>query len=224
MRHLLRSGAVALASLVTAAAANPGDTQSWPTLNVDVALSKKIAVGVQGQARLTDTISRFGVTVLRPSISYRLNQHVTIVLGYSHLESGGNGARDIHEDNLFQQVNWMIGKIGTATVRSRTYLEQRWSNGGSEMALRLRQRIRIEFPLGKGPLTAVASTEGFAALNSTDWGIRAGFDQVRNFVGLNAMVAKGVTLEVGYMNRYQRRFGIADRDDHIIPVIVTVRL
>ncbi len=215
---------IGIAATSSVARANGGDTQSWPTLTIDVALSKKWSVAVQGQARLTDNLSRIGVTVIRPSIGYRLSKRLSFVVGYSHIESGGNGARDIHEDNIFEQASWTIGTFGALTLRSRSYLEQRWSSGGSDAAWRLRQRIRVEVPLGRDHFIGVVSSEGFAALNSTDWGVRAGFDQVRNFVGVNAAVAKGVTVEFGYLNRYQRRFGVPDRDDHVVPVIVSIRL
>ena len=70
----------------------------------------------------------------------------------------------------------------------------------------------------------VVSNELLFALNTTDWGARAGFDQMRNFVGVNFSLSKVVTLETGYQNRYQERRGATDRMDHIIPITLNIKL
>lgn len=40
----------------------------------------------------------------------------------------------------------------------------------------------------------------FAALDDTDWGQRAGFDQNRAFIGLGVRLSASARLEAGYLN------------------------
>jgi hypothetical protein len=209
--------------ITTPARAATQDVQSWNIVSVTVAASKKLSIRAEGQLRLTDNLRRHGTSVARAALEYRIDPHVGLVLGYTHLEMRPLTGRRGHEDNIYQQVNISPRAIGRVHLRLRTWVEERWSSNGSDVAIRFRQRVRAEVPLKHSPVTLFASTEAFAALNSTDWGIRRGFDQVRNIVGVNVRLSSHATLEAGYMNRYQVRYGIPDRDDHIFPLALAFR-
>ena len=220
----MRRHRLIFAVLVVAAPADAAtqDTQLWSVVSLGGTLSGKLVGTAEAQVRRTDDLGRVGATLGRASFGWRASKRVTLSVGYTHVESSARGGPDIHEDNLFQQINWQVAKLRGVTIRSRTYLEERWLNRGQDLGVRLRQRVRLELPIRKKGALAILSSEGFAALNSTDWGAQAGFDQMRNFIGVNVPVAKGLTIETGYLNRYQRRRG-GDRIDHIIPLILAYR-
>ena len=116
----------------------------------------------------------------------------------------------------------MAGSAG-GNLTSRTRLEQRWVEGRNSLGWRAREQLRWTKPINAKGLSAVVSSEIFVALNSTDFGARAGFDQWRNFAGVNMPFVKGLSIESGYMNRYVRRVGAPDRIDHIVPIVVAWR-
>ena len=95
--------------------------------------------------------------------------------------------------------------------------------GRNDTGWRARQQLRWTKPIAKEGTSVVLSSEVFVALNSTDFGASAGLDQTRNFAGINLPLAKGFTVEGGYMNRYVRRAGVPDRLDHILPITATYR-
>ena len=74
-----------------------------------------------------------------------------------------------------------------------------------------------------GKLSGVLFVEGFYAVNSTDWGARAGVDQVRSFVGLSIPFGKQVNLEPGYLNQTVFRRG-PDRVNHVASLNLFIRL
>ena len=116
-----------------------------------------------------------------------------------------------------------LGACAGGTLVSRTRHEQRWVEGRSGTGHRLRQMFRYATPIDRHKTQFVLSSETFVAFNSTPFGQAAGFDQVRNFVGLNVPLAPKVTADIGYMNRYIRRRGAEDRMDHILPVTLVAR-
>jgi hypothetical protein len=64
--------------------------------------------------------------------------------------------------------------------------------------------------------------EPFFALNSTDWGARAGFDQVRVMTGFSIPLSTKAALEAGYQVQYARGATV-DRLNHIVPVTLALR-
>jgi Protein of unknown function (DUF2490) len=211
----------ALAMPVAAHAATE-DFQTWNTFNLSTNIAKNVPVTLELSGRIVDDSSRLGVVIFRPAIGYKISDRVTIFLGYTHQKTINNGRADVDENRIHQQLNWRIGKIGKATLNSRTRLEQRWIEGAKDLGWRVRERLQLQIPLKPKKTNLVISNEMLFSLNSTDWGARAGFDQMRNFVGVNVPVGKGMTLETGYQNRYQERRGAADRMDHIIPITLNV--
>lgn len=198
------------------------DAQVWTTVTLGGALSGRVLGTVEVSGRFEDDAGRLGSSVVRTAIGYRLGDVVSIHVGYAHLTTNQAAAADVHENRLFQQLNWTIGALAGGTLSARTRFEQRTIEGARDTGLRVRQQLKFELPLAESGVTAVLSTEPYFALNATDWGARAGFDQVRNFAGLNIPFGTGVSVEAGYLSRYQNRAG-RDRIDHIVPVTLGVR-
>lgn len=173
---------------------------------------------------MVDDSGRLGVVVLRPAIGYKFSDNLTVFLGYTHQTTINDSRADVDENRIHQQINWRVAKIGKATLASRTRIEQRWVKGRNDMGWRIRERLQLQVPLKSKGANFVVSNEMLFALNTTDWGARAGFEQMRNFVGVNFPLSKAISLETGYQNRYQERRGAADRMDHIIPITVNIKL
>jgi hypothetical protein len=222
MKTVLKLVLGAALAMPVAAHAATEDFQTWNTINLSTHIAKDVPVTLELSGRMVDDSSRLGVAIFRPAIGYKFSDSVTVFLGYTHQKTINEGRADVDENRIHQQLNWRIGKIGKATLASRTRIEQRWIKGANDMGWRLRERLQLQIPLKPKKTNLVLSSEMLFALNSTDWGARAGFDQMRNFIGVNFPIGKGMTLETGYQNRYQERRGSADRMDHIIPITLNI--
>ena len=206
-----------------AAAAPEQDFEAWATLSASGALKGPVLGSLELTARANDRGTRRPLTVVRSMLGYQAAKNLSLWVGYVRQSSYPEGRLAVHENRLFQQVSWNIGKVRGAAIASRTRLEQRTVEGRRDTGWRFRQQLRLSAPLGKGGPSAVASSEAFFALNSTDFGSVAGLDQWRNFAGLNVPLSKQVSIETGYLNRYIRRRAARDRMDHVVPVTVALR-
>lgn len=219
-------GAVASLILVAgpASAATADDFQIWSTLNLGTNLSKKLVANVELSARLQDDASRIVTTVFRPTLGYKVNDELTLHIGYARQTTINVGTPNVNENRFFQQTNWRIGKIGKATVNSRTRIELRTIEGAAGSGWRVRERLQLQIPLKAKGTNLILSSEVLVGLNSTAWGAISGFDQMRNFVGVSVPLSKTFSLETGFQHRYQRRIGRPDRSDFVVPVSITVKL
>lgn len=221
---ILVAGAAAFAVAPgSAVAATADDVQIWAVLNISTDLSPNIVGNLEVAGRLVDDANRLGVAAFRPSIGYKVSKDLVLEIGYMRQTTINGGAPNVHENRFFQQTNWLVGKIGSATLNSRTRIELRTIQGARDSGWRLRQRVQFQIPLKAKGTSLILSSEGLFALNSTDWGARAGFDQMRNFVGVSFPVGKGLSLETGFQHRYQRRVGNPDRSDFVVPVTLGVK-
>ena len=93
------------------------------------------------------------------------------------------------------------------------------------MGWRLREMLRFEKPLREGSdaVNALVYAEGFLALNSTDWGARSGFDQLRSFAGVEVGLPGASTLELGYLNQAINQRGGNSRINHVASVTLFFR-
>lgn len=208
MHRLFRSLA---GPICMAAAAFPGvaqaetthDEQGWLNLTAMGPIAGDVVYFAELQPRMGDGISRLDQLLLRGAVGVKLSPSVTLYQGYAHVVTPVDGGRDFNEERSFQQLNVALGKPFGGELSSRTRLEQRWRSNGSDMGWRLREMIRYEHPLkdGSDAVNALVYAEGFVAFNDTDWGARAGFDQLRSFVGAEVGLPGASTLELGYLNQ-----------------------
>ena len=221
---LLFAGMLLASALPGTARAATDDLQAWTAASVTGALSGRATGTFEVGVRFDQDITRLNQIIVRPTLVYRIDDRFSIGGGYVYQQTAVDGGRDVHEHRAVQQLNWRIASGRGGTLSSRTRLEQRFVNTGNDVGHRLRAQLRYQRPLReKGP-AFVVSAEPFFALNSTDWGARAGLDQLRGFVGINLPVAKRATLEAGYLHRYLNRIGRVDRDDHIVSTTLSIAL
>lgn len=232
-RHAAALGSLAaFAALVPlpAAAQTEHDAQGWLNVTVQGPIKDRLIYFAEVQPRLGSDLSRLDALLLRPAIGWRVSDRVSVYQGYVRVITPVDGGRDRAEHRPFQQLTWTLpygrGALGTrGELQSRTRLEQRWRNDGNRMGLRLREMVRGEWALaadGTG-VRAMASAELFWALRDTDWGNRAGFDQLRTFGGVELPLFGRSTAEVGYLNQLIDQPGPARRMNHAAVVNIFLR-
>ena len=170
------------------------------------------------QARFFENTNGLGQTIVRPALGWALTESASVWLGYGWVRDLPANHSTIDENRIWQQFLWN-GAAGRWSLQSRTRLEQRFVSTGSDVGWRLRQLVKILYPLlASDRLRFAAYDEVFVAFNSTDWGALAGFDQNRLFLGFNVPIdsARRIQAEFGYLNRYARRPALLPgRMDHL---------
>lgn len=216
--------AVLTATSVVAQTAH--DEGVWINATVMGRVDGRLVYFAEVQPRITEGASRLTQLLLRPAIGYEVSKDLTLYQGYARVIDPVVNGTDRQEDRLFQQATWNIGRIGRLEVQSRTRLEQRWRNDGDGMSLRVRQMMRLEYPLKPGAkrLAALGWSEAFVGLKSADWGGVTGFDQLRTFAGVEIPLPGRSTLEAGYLNQTRDAPGRRTSMAHIAALTLFVRL
>lgn len=220
LRVALIPPAFAAAMLLAPATAHAQETdeQLWLQTNANVALGDDTRLTLEGIARFSDRQDGLFHTEIGGIVSHKLSKHVEIGFGYRHVSGhGGNSADD--EDRLRQHVVLTYGRF-----TSRLRVDERFHPDGDEIGFRIRPLVRYNHPVGKN--TAVfLSHESFFMANSTDWGQRAGYDRMRNIIGVAVPIAEGVSSDIGYLNQYRfARNGGSAQMDHALSVQLSLSL
>jgi hypothetical protein len=212
--------AVLPALLIAAPAwAQQEDTQAWEQLNLVIPVSPKVRLTLEQVARTSDRQGGIYTTEFGGLIGWRVADGIELGIGYRRV-SFYNGNLSPDEDRLRQQIVVTRGRFA-----GRLRLDERFNPGGSEIGFRIRPLIRYNLPLAGTRLTLFASHESFIQPNSTRWGQRAGYERMRNILGVSLPLGKGVTADVGYLNQYRlARGGARAQMDHALTVQLTINL
>jgi hypothetical protein len=216
LRAFLAPALLLLAPAVHAQTAE--DTQLWLQTNANVGIGDDTRVTLEGIARFSDRQDGLFHTEIGGIVSHKLSKHVEIGFGYRHVAGhGGNTADD--ENRLRQHVVLTFGRL-----TSRFRIDERFHPDGNEVGIRLRPLFRYNHPIGKN-MALFASHESFFMANSTDWGQRAGYDRMRNWVGVTVPIAKGISSDIGYLNQYRfARNGGSAQMDHALSMQLSLNL
>lgn len=211
---------ISLAALLLplAAQAQSEDAQLWTQTNVEIGLSEETSVTLEGIARWSDRQDGLYHTELGGIVSHKLSDHVEIGFGYRHVAGhGGNTADD--ENRLRQHVVLTFGR-----VTGRLRVDERFHPDGDEIGFRIRPLIRYNHPVGKD-VKLFASHESFFMANSTAWGQSAGYDRMRNILGVTVPLIKNASADIGYLNQYRfARDGNRAQMDHALSLQLTLSL
>lgn len=216
-----------LAVWASPASALEEDTQLWlaAMAMVDVPRGEgraPLVVMADTQYRYFGNASRLGQNQVRASLGVRVSKTTVLSQGYVYTRTSPSAGVVSHEHRPFQQAMFrIVGNGKGLTVIGRTRLEERILEGSGDLAVRARQMVRVNAPLGRG-FVAIGTSELFVNLNSADWGPRAGFDQFRAFAGIGVPVARGIQIEAGYLNQYVARRARADRMNHNISLTLSL--
>jgi hypothetical protein len=215
--HMVRA-LVSIAVLATAPAS--AEEYLWLQTVAQGPVDGKLIVWLEAQQRFS---ANTDVSILRPGIGVQLNPRVQLLAGYQYQLNDRETAPDIREHRLWQQaLIRLAGTPGKATLVSRTRLEQRFVEGQSEEALRLRQFFRGQVWLDKR-WSLIAATEGFFGLEATSWGQQEGLEQTRLFAGGAYALTPHLTLEAGLQDQRLIRPG-PDRTNRTVNLSLFYRI
>ena len=206
---------------VIATSANAQAVQFWPKIVVIAPVADGVLVTgeVVGRAAGDDRTSQL---VTRLMVGHAFNNHINGWIGWAHSESFVPDAPVRHENDIIEQLNWDLGKLGPLRLSTRTRLEQRFISNTAGTSWRWRQQLRAALPLGNRHAPSLAIfAEPFLALNETS-AQRRTLDQLRIFAGISVPVAPHFDVEFGYLNQRLYRTGPTVVND-AIPVTVTLR-
>ncbi|MDJ0278188.1 DUF2490 domain-containing protein [Sphingomonas sp. 2R-10] len=226
----MRGIALPLAACAIVAGAAPAraqdhDAQLWTSTTMTTAVSGRIDATLELHSRYTDEVSRVGQVLIRPGVTLKLARGWSVTAGYVHVRTDFVGTAANDEHRTWQQVGYTFEQDAATglLVTGRTRIEQRFRPDAAGTGWRLRQQLRAQLPLpGSDAIRAVVWNDTFVGLNTTPWDRHDGVDQVRTFIGVALPVAKGVTVEPGYLNQTVFRIG-ADRVNHIVAANVLLR-
>lgn len=198
---LTRFAAAVLTCFLPSVAAASSDTQLWGALAVTGAVNddSRALVWFDGHARSRDNVSDLGVSIIRPGVGWRVNDKLSLWVGYASVVARRENAANLRENRIWQQATFAIGEFAGGNFSGRTRLEQRFSDLGNDTGWRIRQFVRYARPFEDTNYSFIAWNELFVGFNDTDWGARAGYDQNRTFIGGGWQVVKNIRLEGGYL-------------------------
>ncbi len=215
----------ALAAMLLATAAAAQDVQSWNTLLLQGPVDGKLLLWAEVQPRFTSDAGRLGQFVARGALGVRLKHDIDLHAGYHYQHNNPAPGISSDEHRLWQQFMAPVVRRGNGhALITRWRLEERTFENADDLGWRLRMLWRLQLPLrGKGTAGPLLMSETFVALNSTDWGARAGFDQQRSFAGWLQPLSPRLNLEAGYMHQYVNRPG-RNPGNHVINITLNRRL
>lgn len=187
----------------------------WNVFSANGRLSGRLMGSFDGVMRTSteqDAVASVEGTAM---LGWRLSKQATLWAGggISRIQVPGAGEATLHRGR--QQLNIALGKLGKATIASRTMLEERWWVGrGNSAGVRLREQIRLMQPIGTRHHALFLTTEPIWNLNSTVWGQRAGLNRLRSSAGVSLALTAHLRGELGYLNDYDFRQNRADREIH----------
>lgn len=225
---MVRRSSLALLPLLFAAATparaqteTQHDLQLWEQLNVVVPVASELRVTLEQIARVSDRQGGVYTTEYGALLGWQVAKGVELGFGYRHVgfHNGNTGA---DENRLRQQVVVTSGRFS-----GRLRLDERFHPRGDEIGFRIRPMVRYNLPVGpkEEQIALFASHESFILPNSTAWGQRAGYERMRNLVGVAFPITKALKVDVGYLNQYRLpRGGARAQMDHALSVQMTVNL
>ena len=199
-----------------------GDTQLWNTQHIFYKINETWSANLEFQERWYDDLSYFSFFIVRPSLTYKWNDWLSFTGGYAHFRVWNEDGSFQDENRLWEQmIVRLFGGTGKPTLNWRTRLEQRMFEEDDTTTWRLRQQLRLMYPI-VNRVQGVAWTEGFWRLNTTERAER-GLEQWRWYAGLNFEINEKVTFEAGYMNVYTLRSS-QNTDDDVVWLTTTFKL
>ena len=134
------------------------------------------------------------------TVSRDVTRRTSVGIGYAY-GAGFPDSGPVREHRFVQQYTWSAG-AAQSVVSIRTRVEERFVSGHDAMLIRMRQQVRVTWPLAaKKALRGEVSAEVCFRTNSTVRAAR-GFDSSRVFVGIGSKVTERNRIEVGYVNVY----------------------
>jgi hypothetical protein len=176
------------------------DFQIWTPVTLKAELPYKFQGSLEVQTRFGDNASQLSTLILRPSLGYDFNRHVSVEMGYQDENKYANG-KTTHEQRIYQEL-WLRKSFGRHNLSLRSRLEEFFEVDG-KIPLRMRFRLTNIRPIGASHWHIVTENELFVSLNTIANERNAGFNQNRLFVGVGRDFLKNhLRVQAGYLLRY----------------------
>lgn len=195
------------------------DEQLWLQVNTNVPVADRARITLEQIARFSDTQEGLYQTEFGGLLGLQVADGVELGFGYRKV-GFHNGNAAPNEDRLRQQV---VATFGPVVTRLR--VDERFLSTGGEVGFRVRPLLRYNHPLNGRRLALFVSHESFILPNSTSWGQRAGYERMRNIVGLAIPLGRKVAADIGYLNQYRPSRGRTRAQmDHALSLQLTVNI
>jgi hypothetical protein len=152
--------------------------------------------------RFIDTRHPWQMAIIEGALGYNIRADQTLWAGYRWNGIDPNN-KFVQVNFLLQQLSWRIKDTGSYYTKLRSRFEEFMPNHINQVAVRLRERFFVEFPVSWiGRIHPVVYDEIFFQLNNTTYTSHSLFSQNRLFLGFNYVVTHNTFWEIGYMNQY----------------------
>lgn len=219
MSRFFPCAAFLLLAGVVPAQAQQEDVQAWEQLNVVVPLVPRVRLTVEQIARAGDRLGGIYTTEYGGILGWQMRKGVELGMGYRRVGfHNRNLAPD--EDRLRQHLVVTSGRFA-----GRFRVDERFVPHARGVGVRIRPLLRYNLPVGRDRLALFASHESIVLVNTTRWGQRAGYERMRNIVGITVPAGKVLSVDIGYLNQYRLpRAGGRPQMDHAVSIQATVNL
>ena len=208
---------------IAAGSSKHNDYQLWLDGRVSAPVAGKIGFSIETLLQITNGVSRPGLLLVRPLVTYTVNSRVSVGGGYTYLAADDHVGSNFHEHRAVEEITLKSSsKSDQLLLTSRTRLEQRFRDHEEGTQWRLREMARLDVPIGEGR-RLVGSTEIFVALNQTTWGGRSRPLFLQSFAGVHFPISKKAAIEPGYINQTYFDPG-ANRTRHALALFFTSAL
>jgi hypothetical protein len=224
LRLPLRLVSLAAAALPSAAVARD-DAQLWIGGSAVADLGKRFRLSEEIVTRFSD--KRGGLYEIESNtlLGIRLAPKMTLWAGYTHNPTYTHGRFAAMEHRAREQLTIDGLPAGPGLLSLRLRMEERWRDGFAGTGWRLRPFVKYALPLRRGGHTAIVfSHESFLNLNRTAFQARTGEERMRNAVAIATPLAKGVNVEIGYLNQHGFVRGGPDTSDHVATLTLSLSL
>ena len=215
MRSIIFPLALAASVCIAAPASASTDTQYWQTLNLSVALPNNFKVSNETVRRSSDAKGFYEIEN-NFMVGKKVSKVVTLWLGYTFDPQYSHGTFRLREHRLRQQANFdNFAVLGKVKLSGRLRLEERWREGQTGTAWRLRPQVKATVPIA-GKVTLSASNEVFIDLNNTRFQTVDGIERMRSAIYVTVPLSKKISIDFGYLNQHGFVPNGPDSSDHVL--------
>jgi hypothetical protein len=155
------------------------------------------------QLRLINDPYVFNQLLLLGGLGYQFHPTMIFFVGPGWILTRNSQGIMIHENRLWEQLNWQAVNTSYINVNSRTRLEERKNTDFASVAFRFRERVWVRIPIKNSEDYFFSCfDEIFLNINHPKWVSPYLFEQNRVFIGFGTTITRSTLIDIGYLNQY----------------------